>query len=516
MRVVAAHAFGLALAEGFAGHLPEGLGQGGRGGQQLLLVAGDEAGVQLGVGEGRVGQYATEEGQVGLEAAHGGFVEHGQQALAGFLAGLAPGDQLGQHGVVEGRYLVAFGNPAVHPAAGAGGGFAVQCQAAAGGEEVLVRVFGVQAHFDGVAIQRHLFLGDGQGLATGDADLPGHQVEAGDGFGDRVLHLQAGVHLHEEEVATLVQQEFHGAGTDVADGLGGAHGGLAHGPAQFRREAGGRRFFHHLLVAALDRAVALVEVQAVAVAVGEHLDFHVARLEDVFLHQHARVAEGGLGFTLGGGQGLGQFAFPFHYFHALAATAGGGLQQHRVADAFGAGAEGFQVLGLAVVAGHQGHAGGFHQGLRGGLAAHGVDGGGRRAEEDQPGLGDGAGEAGVLREETVAGVDGLGAAGLGGGDQLVHQQVAFRRLGAAQVDGDVGLAHVAGVAVDGAVHGHGADTQGLGGAHDAAGDFTAVGDQQGSDHCYCSCQDGLRFSRKARRPSWPSGLTRMRAMALSV
>ncbi|MCY1363691.1 hypothetical protein D9M69_504660 [compost metagenome] len=332
-----------------------------------------------------------------------------------------------------------------------------------------------------------------------------------------MLHLQAGVHLHEEELAAaFVVEEFHGAGADVADGLGRAHGGFAHGGAQLGGKAGSRRFLDHLLVAALDRAVALVEVQAVAVAVGEHLDFHVARLEDVFLHQHARVAEGGLGFTLGGGQGLGQFAFPFHYFHALAATAGGGLQQHRVADAFGAGAEGFQVLGLAVVAGHQGHAGGFHQGLGGGLAAHGVDGGGRRAEEDQAGIGNGAGEAGVLREEAIAGVDGLGAAGLGGGDQLVHQQVAFCRLGAAEVHGDIGFAHMAGVAVDGAMHGHSTDTEGLGGAHDAAGDFTAVGDQQGGDHCYCSCQDGLRFSRKARRPSWPSGLTRMRAMALSV
>jgi hypothetical protein len=35
-------------------------------------------------------------------------------------------------------------------------------------------------------------------------------------------------------------------------------------------------------VAALDRAVALVEVQAVAVLVGEHLDLHVARFEHVF------------------------------------------------------------------------------------------------------------------------------------------------------------------------------------------------------------------------------------------
>ncbi|MNR14576.1 hypothetical protein D3C85_1310600 [compost metagenome] len=118
-----------------------------------------------------------------------------------------------------------------------------------------------------------------------------------------------------------------------------------------------------------------------AVLVGEHLDLHVTWLEHVFLDQHARIAERGLRLALGAGQGLGQFAFAFDHLHALAATAGGGLEQHRVADDFGGGAEGLQILGLAMVARHQRHAGGFHQRLGGGLAAHGVDGAGRRAEE---------------------------------------------------------------------------------------------------------------------------------------
>jgi hypothetical protein len=132
-----------------------------------------------------------------------------------------------------------------------------------------------------------------------------------------------------------------------------------------------------------------------------------------------------------------------------------------------------------VVARHQRHAGSFHQRLGRRLAAHGVDGAGRWAEEDQPGLFDGAGEAGVLRQKAIARVDGLGAAGLGGGDQLVDQQVAVGGLAAAQVDADVGFAAVAGVTVGGAVHGHGGQAHGLGGAHHPAGDFAAVGDQQG-------------------------------------
>ncbi|MNO47283.1 hypothetical protein D3C76_375920 [compost metagenome] len=250
----------------------------------------------------------------------------------------------------------------------------------------------------------------------------------------------------------------------------------------------------------------------------------MARLEHVLFHQHARIAERRLRLTLGRGQGVGQLAFFLDHFHALATAAGAGLEQHRVADAFGGGAEGVQVLGFAVVARHQWHASGFHQCLGRRLAAHGVDGAGRWAEEDQPGLFDGAGEACVLGQEAIARVDGLGAAGLGCGQQLVDQQVAFGSLGAAEVDADIGFAAVPGITVGGAVHGHGGQAHGLGGAHHPAGDLAAVGDQQGGQSgaahgrgSFLSsvCQAGRRFSRKARRPSWPSALTRMRAMVFS-
>ncbi len=355
-----------------------------------------------------------------------------------------------------------------------------------------------------MADQRHLLLADRQRFAAGDANLPGDQVEAGDGLRDRVLDLQTGVHFHEEEFATGIQQEFHGASADVADGLGRLHRGFAHGTAQLGGQAGGRGLFDHLLMAALDRAVALVEVQAVAVLVGEDLDFHMARLEHVFLDQHARVTERRLRLALGGRQCLGQVRLALDHLHALAAATGGGLEQHRVADLFRGSTEGFHVLRFAVVARHQRHAGFFHQRLGGGLAAHGVDGGGGWAEEDQPGLFDGAGELGVLREEAVARVDRLGAAGLGRLDQLVDAQVALGRLGAAQVDADIGFASMARAGVDGAVHRNGGQAHGLGGAHHAAGDLAAVGDQQGIDmaiHHFFSCQAGVRFSRKALRPS---------------
>ncbi|MNO81996.1 hypothetical protein D3C76_732550 [compost metagenome] len=373
--------------------------------------------------------------------------------------------------------------------------------------------------------QRHLILSHRQRFTACHANLPGHQVETGDGFGDRVFDLQAGVHLHEEEFAAGIQQKLDGAGTDVADGLRRTHSRFTHGAPQFRAQARCRGFFDDFLVPALNRAVTLVEVQAVAVLVGEHLDFHVTWLEQVFFHQHPRIAERRLRLTLGRGQGFGQLADVLDHFHAFAAAARGGLEQHRVADAFAGGAEGFQVLGFAVITGHQWHASGFHQGFGGGLAAHGVDGRGRWAEENQTGVFNGAGESGVLRQKTIAGVNRLGAAGLGGGDQLVDLQITVGGFAATQVNANVGFAAVPGVTVGGAVHGHGGQAQGLGGTHYPASDFATVGHQQGGeDRCahqrgslvVSACQLGGRFCRKARRPSWPSGLTRMRAMAFSV
>ena len=57
-----------------------------------------------------------------------------------------------------------------------------------------------------------------------------------------------------------------------------------------RRRA--RRLLDDLLVAALDRAVALEEVHHVACAIAEHLDLDVARADDRLLEVDGVVAEG--------------------------------------------------------------------------------------------------------------------------------------------------------------------------------------------------------------------------------
>ena len=122
------------------------------------------------------------------------------------------------------------------------------------------------------------------------ADLLAHDVDAGDHLGHAVLDLHAGVHL-QEEVLAVREQAFDRAGAAVATARAAA---TAISPRRSRSAGSTRgrgRLLDQLLVAALDRAVALAEVDDVAVAVGEDLDLDVARVGQVALEVDGRVGE---------------------------------------------------------------------------------------------------------------------------------------------------------------------------------------------------------------------------------
>ena len=92
------------------------------------------------------------------------------------------------------------------------------------------------------------------------------------------------------------------------------------------------------------------------------------------------------------------------------------------------------------------------------------------------------GEAGVLRQEAVARMDGVGAGDLAGGDDRGDVEIAFARRRRADADALVGEAHMHGVGVGGRMHGDGGDAQLLAGALDAQRDLAAVGDQDLVEH----------------------------------
>ncbi len=112
----------------------------------------------------------------------------------------------------------------------------------------------------------------------------------------------------------------------------------------------------------------------------------------------------------------------------------------------------------------------------------------RRADEGDAGLRAGLGEFGILGEEAVSGVDGVGVGACrhieNGGDVQI---AVGRRRGADRIRA-VGERHVQGAGVGGGVDGDRFDTQLPAGPDDADSDLPAVGDQQSSEthrarHC---------------------------------
>ena len=133
-----------------------------------------------------------------------------------------------------------------------------------------------------------------------DADLLLDDVDAGDELGDRVLDLDAGVDLEEEEVALVVEQELEGAGVGVLDRARRVDDRAPQLAPHLLGDRHRRPLFEQLLMAPLDRALALAEVDDRAVMIAEHLELDVARVLDVLLDVDVADAERGFRFALRG------------------------------------------------------------------------------------------------------------------------------------------------------------------------------------------------------------------------
>src|SRR5690606_29119198 len=101
------------------------------------------------------------------------------------------------------------------------------------------------------------------------------------------------------------------------------------------RHHGARRLFDELLVATLHGAVAFAEVDDVAVLVAEDLELDVARALQVLLDVDAAVTEGAERLGAGELEAAGEVVGVLGDAHALAAAAGGGLDDDREAHLHG-------------------------------------------------------------------------------------------------------------------------------------------------------------------------------------
>jgi hypothetical protein len=229
-------------------------------------------------------------------------------------------------------------------------------------------------------------------------------------------------------------------------------------------------------VAALDGAVALEEMDDVAVPVAQHLHFDVAGVLDALLQEHLRAAEG-LG-RLGHDALVSARELPgvCATTDTAATAAGGRLEHDRKAELFRQAYRLVGALEVAFTARDHRDTGRLHGAPRCGLVAHVPDDAGRRADEDHPAPRTDLGQLGVLGEEAVAGVQGMTS----GGDRQVHEPVGVEIPPPdgvrADVVGLVRLFDVQGMTVGVRIDRHGLDPHLGAGPHDTHGDLAAVGD----------------------------------------
>ena len=128
------------------------------------------------------------------------------------------------------------------------------------------------------------------------------------------------------------EQALDRAGAAVPDRARGLDGDRADPLAQRVVDRRRRRLLDELLVAALDRAVALAEMDDVAVRVGEHLHLDVPRVLEVPLDVDGRVGEVRLAFAPGGLERALGLVGVAHDLQALAAAARRRLDRDRPAE----------------------------------------------------------------------------------------------------------------------------------------------------------------------------------------
>ena len=421
------------------------------------------------------------EGDGGFNSADDGFVEGALHPRDGGSAVGSRGDEFADHGIVEGGYGVAAVEMGIE--ADTDASWRVEeIDGAWARAEVVGGIFGIDAEFDGVAEGSEIIELGTKALACGDADLFANEIDAVDFFGHGVFDLDAGIHFEKVVVARVIDEELHGAGVFVVDGFGEFDGGLAHPFTQIVIEKGGGGFFKELLVAALDGAVALADVNNFTAFIAQDLEFDMVRFFDEFFEVDVGVAEGFFRFHPGGEESFDEADVVMGGSHAFAAATSDGFDHHGVSDFF-CGFDGFMFGSDGAIAtwgdGDASFAGIFSGE---GFISHFTNGiRGRTDEADVTGLAD-FGEVGAFREKTVPRVDGVDIADFGGGDDAIDFKITLCAGSWADADGFVGGLDVKGVVIGFGVDGESTDAEVFAGADDAEGDLAAVGDEDFVEH----------------------------------
>src|SRR5438093_3513434 len=264
-------------------------------------------------------------------AEHNALAQCRAHAAASLLAVRSPGGHFGDQRVIVHRHFGVQFDPSIDPHSRPGRG--VPGQHFAWRREKPTRwVFSVHPALASMALPPYLVLTPAQPLTGGDTDLFPYQVQPGHPLGDRVFHLEAGVHFEEIKMPLAIEHKLHSPSVIIASGLGDLEGRCGHLFPQSLRYRWGWGFFEDLLIAPLDRALALAQMDEGAVHITEDLHLYMARPLQVTFQVHGTLGKRCGRLTFGCSHRLGQLFLVPHDAHALPPAAGCRLDEPRLAQ----------------------------------------------------------------------------------------------------------------------------------------------------------------------------------------
>ena len=277
-------------------------------------------------------------------------------------------------------------------------------------------------------------------------------------------------------MAVLVQ-EFDCPGAAIAHFGHGLGDDAAHPVAFLGADDGRGGFFQYFLVTPLQRAVALAEMDRLALAVAEHLEFDMPRIAEILFQIDGVVAERVLRFGPRLHHLRFQLVLRLDHLHAAPASPGGRLDQHRIADLCGDLDRFFHAFDRAVGTRHQRQAelAGSALGLH--LVPHQPDMLGAGADPDDIVQLDDLGEPSILGQKPIARMNCIGVRQLGGRNDIGNVEIGIGGGGRADADRLVGQPHVHRIAVGGRMDCDRLDPHFVAGPMDAKRDLAPVGDQ---------------------------------------
>ena len=452
----------------------------------------DELGVAFAGAEGLVAQHVGDKGDVSLDTVHAHFADGTQSFLVGAFEGAVPGCDLDQQGIVVRRDRRARARGRLVETDTESSGNAVAGDTACVGREVIGRIFGRHTALDRIAIQLNIFLTAnadalvGEGGSFGDDNLRADKVNPCHHLGNSVLDLDAGVHFDKVVVLVFIDQELERACVGVADMLCYFDGIVIKLFLDLLRNSKSGSILDHLLVTSLKGTIALIEMNDVAVFVGEDLDLHMLGIDQEFLHEDVVITKRFERLC------LDEIVIGTDLFdsvaaaHTASAAACGCLQDDREAEfhrePLGLFAAPQRILG----AGRSGDIAIKRHLLGTEFVTHHVQDLGSGSDEFDACLFAGAGEFAVLGQESVAGMDRVA---------VVHPSefydpwnIEIRTQRTLIFPNQIRLVRCCAkrrIRVLVGINRNGLDAQIMTGAEDTHRDFAAVGDQNFVKFCHC-------------------------------